>query len=108
MFLMSIIKKKIDNNIMTMSLILYSQYSCFILSIAIKKLIVDKAMSFAIFDFDFSEFLLAIHTFVFASMIIELLIIFDINLVIYAWIISSVYFAELDDYLKSLTESVVL
>ncbi len=105
---MSIIEKRIDNNIMTMNLILYSQYSCFILSIAIKKLIIDKAMLFAIFDFDLNEFLLAICTFIFASMIIELSIIFDIDLVMYAWIISSVYFAELDDYLKSLTESVVL
>ncbi len=108
MLFMNIIEKKIDNNIMTMSLILYSQYSCFIPSIAIKRLIVDKVTSFAIFDFDLSEFLLVIHTFVFASIIIEFSIIFDIDLVIYAWIISSVYFAEFNDYLKSLTESVVL
>ena len=91
-----------------MSLILYFQYSCFILSIMIKRLIIDKAMSFAIFDFDLSEFLLVIHTVVFASMIIEFSIIFDIDLVMYAWIISSVFFAELNDYLKLLTESVVL
>ncbi len=65
-------------------------------------------MSFAIFDFDLSEFLLVIYTVVFASMIIEFSIIFDIDLVMYAWIISSVFFAELDDYLKLLTESVVL
>jgi len=84
MLLMSIIKKKINNNIMIMNLILYLQYSCFILSIAIKRLIVDKAMSFAILDFDLNEFLLAIHTFVFASMIIELSIIFDIDFVMYA------------------------
>ncbi len=105
---MNLIEKRIDDNIMTMSLILYSQYSCFILSIAIKRLIADKVMLFVIFDFDLSEFLLAIHTIVFASMIIKLLIIFGINLVMYAWIISSVFFAELDDYLKSLAESVVL
>ena len=41
-------------------------------------------------------------------MIIELPIIFGICLVMYAWIISSVYFTGSDDYLKSLTESVVL
>jgi len=81
---MSIIEKRIDDNIMTMSLISYSQYSCFILSIAIKRSIADKATSFAIFDFDLSEFLLAIRTFVFASMIIELSIIFGIDLVMYA------------------------
>jgi len=81
---MNIIEKRIDDNIMTMNLILYSQYSCFILSIAIKRLIADKATLFAIFDFNFNEFLLAIHTFVFVSMIIELLIIFDIDLVMYA------------------------
>ncbi len=67
-----------------MNLISYSQYSCFILSIAIKRLITDKTTSFAIFDFDLSEFLLAICTFVFASMIIKLSIIFDIDLVMYA------------------------
>jgi len=50
----------------------------------IKRLIIDKAMSFAIFDFDLSEFLLVIHTVVFASMIIEFSIIFDIDLVMYA------------------------
>ena len=83
MLFISIIEKRINNNIMTMSLISYSQYSCFILSIAIKRLIVDKTISFAIFDFDLNEFLLAIHTFVFASMIIELSIIFDIDLVMY-------------------------
>ncbi len=81
---MNIIEKRIDDNIMTMNLILYSQYSCFILSIAIKRLIADKATLFAIFDFNFNEFLLAIHTFVFVSIIIELLIIFDIDLVMYA------------------------
>jgi len=84
MLFMSIIEKRIDDNIMTMNLILYLQYSCFILSITIKRLIVDKATSFAIFDFDLNKFLLTIHTFVFASMIIELSIIFDINLVMYA------------------------
>ncbi len=84
MLFMNIIEKRIDDNIMTMNLISYSQYSCFILSITIKKSIVDKATSFAIFDFDLSEFLLAICTFVFASMIIELSIIFDIDLVMYA------------------------
>ncbi len=82
--LISLIEKRIDDNIMTMSLISYLQYSCFILSIAIKRLIADKATSFAIFDFDLNEFLLAIHTVVFASMIIELSIIFDIGLVMYA------------------------
>ncbi len=107
MLLMSFIEKRIDDNIV-ISLISYFQYLCFILSIAIKRLIADKATSFAIFDFDLNEFLLVICTVIFASMIIELLIIFDIDLVMYAWIISSVFFAELDDYLKSLTESVVL
>ncbi len=82
--LMSLIGKRIDDNIMTMNLISYSQYSCFILSIAIKRLIADKATSFAIFDFDLSEFLLAIRTAVFASMIVELPIIFGIGLVMYA------------------------
>ncbi len=82
--LMSLIGKRIDDNIMTMSLISYSQYSCFILSIAIKRSIADKATSFAIFDFDLSEFLLAIRTAVFASMIVKLSIIFDIDLVMYA------------------------
>ncbi len=84
MLFMSFIKKRIDDNIMIMNLILYSQYSCFILSIAIKRLIVDKATSFAIFDFDLNEFLLAICTVVFANMIIKLSIIFDIDLVMYA------------------------
>ena len=84
MLLMSFIEKRIDDNIMTMNLISYLQYSCFILSIAVKRLIADKATSFAIFDFDLSEFLLAIHTVVFASMIVELSIIFDIGLVMYA------------------------
>jgi len=84
MLLMSFIEKRIDDNIMTMNLISYLQYSCFILSIAIKRSIADKATSFAIFDFDLSEFLLAIHTVVFASMIVELSIIFDIGLVMYA------------------------
>ena len=84
MLFMSFIKKRIDDNIMIMNLILYSQYSCFILSIAIKRLIVDKATSFAIFDFDLHEFLLAICTVVFANMIIKLSIIFDIDLVMYA------------------------
>ncbi len=69
---------------MIMSLILYLQYSCFILITVIKRSIADKAMSFAIFDFDLSEFLLAICTFVFVSMIIELSILFDIDLVMYA------------------------
>jgi len=41
-------------------------------------------------------------------MIIELPIIFGIGLVMYAWIIPSVYFAGLGDYLKPLAESVVL
>ncbi len=82
--LMSLIGKRIDDNIMTMNLISYSQYSCFILSIAIKRSIADKATSFAIFDFDLSEFLLAIRTAVFASMIVELPIIFGIGLVMYA------------------------
>jgi len=84
MLFMNIIEKRIDDNIMTMSLILYLQYSCFILSIAIKRSIADKVTSFAIFNFDLNKFLLAIRTFVFASMIIELSIIFDINLVMYA------------------------
>ncbi len=81
---MSIIGKRIDDDIMIMNLISYSQYSCFILITAIKRSIADKATSFAIFDFDLSEFLLAIRTFVFASMIIELPIIFGIGLVMYA------------------------
>ena len=84
MLFMSFIKKRIDDNIMIMNLILYSQYSCFILSIAIKRLIVDKATSFAIFDFDLNEFLLASCTVVFSNMIIKLSIIFDIDLVMYA------------------------
>jgi len=84
MLLMSFIEKRIDDNIMIMSLILYSQYLCFILSIAIKRSIADKATSFAIFDFDLNEFLLAIHTVIFASMIVKLSIIFDIDLVMYA------------------------
>ncbi len=81
---MTIIEKRIDDNIMTMSLISYSHYSGFILVIVINRSIADKATSFAMFDFDLSEFLLAIRTFVFASMIIGLLIIFDIDLVMYA------------------------
>jgi len=81
---MNFIKKKINDNIMIISLILYSQYLCFILSIVIKKLITDKATSFAIFNFDLSKFLLAIHTVVFASIIIKLSIIFNINLMMYA------------------------
>ena len=84
MLLMTIVEKRIDNNIMTMSLILYLHYSGFILVIVINKSIADKATSFAMFDFNLSEFLLAICTFVFASMIIKLLIIFDIDLVMYA------------------------
>jgi len=81
MLFISFIEKRIDNNIMIISLILYFQYSCFILSIMIKRLIIDKVMSF---DFDLSEFLLVIYTVVFASMIIEFSIIFDIDLVMYA------------------------
>jgi len=69
---------------MTMSLISYFHYSGFILVIVINRSIVDKATSFAMFDFDLSELLLAIRTFIFASMIIELSIILDINLVMYA------------------------
>ncbi len=82
--LMSLIGKRIDDNIMTMSLISYFQYSCFILVIAIRRSIADKATSFAIFDFDLSELLLSIRTVVFASMIVELSIIFGIDLVMYA------------------------
>ncbi len=105
---MSIIGKRIDDDIMIMNLIPYPQYSCFILTTAIKRSIADKATSFAIFGFDLSEFLLAIRTSVFASMIIELPIIFGIGLVMYAWIILSAYFAGSGDYLKPLAESVVL
>ncbi len=74
MLLMNIIEKRIDDNIMIMNRISYSQYLCFILSIAIKRSIADKATSFAIFDFDLSEFLLAIRTFIFASMIVMILV----------------------------------
>ncbi len=84
MLFMTIVEKRIDDNIMTMNLILYSHYSDFILVIVINRLIADKATSFAMFDFDLSEFLLAIRTFIFASMIIEHSIIFGIDLVMYA------------------------
>jgi len=84
MLFMTIVEKRIDNNIMTMNLISYSHYSGFILVIVINRSIADKATSFAMFDFDLSELLLAIRTFVFASMIIELSIILDIDLVMYA------------------------
>ncbi len=81
---MSIIGKRIDDDIMIMGLIPYPQYSCFILTTAVKRSIADKATPFAIFGFDLSEFLLAVRTSVFASMIIELPIIFGIGLVMYA------------------------
>ncbi len=106
--LMSLIGKRIDDNIMTMGLISYPQYPCFILSIAVKRSIADKATSFAIFGFDLSEFLLAVRTAVFASMIVELSIIFDIGLVMYAWIIPSAFSAGPGDYLEPLAEGVVL
>jgi len=105
---MTIVGKRIDDNIMTMDLISYPHYSGFILVIVINRSIADKATSFAMFGFDLSEFLLAVRTSVFASMIIELSIIFGIGLVMYAWIVPSAYFAGSGDYLKPLAESVVL
>ena len=81
---MNIIKKRINDYIIIMSLISYSQYSDFILIIVIKKSIANKVTSFTIFNFNLNEFLLTIRTFVFTSMIIKLLIIFNICFIMYA------------------------